>query len=37
VAGEASWILEDNHEMCTAMDKLGARQYKRYRIFERPL
>ncbi len=37
VAGEASWILEDNHEMCTAMDKLGARQYKRYRIFERLL
>ncbi|HWK89049.1 MAG TPA: GNAT family N-acetyltransferase, partial [Longimicrobium sp.] len=24
VAGEASWILEDNHEMRLAMDKLGA-------------
>jgi GNAT superfamily N-acetyltransferase len=36
-SGEASWILEDNYEMCTAMDKLGATLYKRYRVFERPL
>ncbi|MBB4636764.1 GNAT family N-acetyltransferase [Longimicrobium terrae] len=36
-AGEASWILEDNPEMCLAMDKLGASPYKRYRVFGRPL
>jgi GNAT superfamily N-acetyltransferase len=36
-AGEASWILEDNPEMCLAMDKLGAAPYKRYRVFARPL
>ena len=35
--GEASWILEDNHRMCTAMEKAGGTLYKRYRIYERPL
>ncbi|HYW13860.1 MAG TPA: GNAT family N-acetyltransferase [Longimicrobium sp.] len=34
---EGSWILEDNHEMCTALEKLGADQYKRYRVYERPV
>lgn len=34
---EGSWILEDNHEMCTALEKLGAAQYKRYRVYDRPL
>lgn len=36
-AGEASWILEDNHEMCLAMEKLGATRYKRYRVYDRVL
>jgi GNAT superfamily N-acetyltransferase len=35
--GEASWVLEDNHEMVRALERMGARAYKRYRIFERPL
>lgn len=30
---EASWILEDNFEMCQALEKLGAKPYKRYRVF----
>jgi len=34
---EGSWILEDNHEMCTALEKLGADKYKRYRVYDRVL
>ena len=32
---EGSWILEDNHEMCTALEKLGSKLYKRYRVYDR--
>lgn len=35
--GEASWILEDNWEMRRALEKMGAKPYKRYRIYEREL
>lgn len=31
---EGSWILEDNHEMRTALEKLGSVAYKRWRVFE---
>ena len=34
---EGSWILEDNHEMCTALEKLGSTLYKRYRVYDRPV
>ncbi|HEX2208358.1 MAG TPA: GNAT family N-acetyltransferase, partial [Longimicrobium sp.] len=34
---EGSWILEDNHEMCAALEKLGAESYKRYRVYDRVL
>ena len=34
---EGSWILEDNPEMCTALEKMGADAYKRYRVYERPV
>ena len=34
---EGSWILEDNHEMRTALEKLGATVNKRYRVYERGL
>lgn len=34
---EGSWILEDNHEMCTALEKIGATRYKRYRVYDRVL
>jgi hypothetical protein len=32
--GEFSWILEDNHAMNSALETLGARIYKKYRIYE---
>lgn len=35
--GEASWILEENLEMVKPLERLGARAYKRYRLYERPL
>lgn len=35
--GEFSWVLEDNYAMRNTLEKLGARVYKRYRIYERPL
>ena len=35
--GECSWILEDNHAMRSAMEKLGGRVYKTYRIYDRPI
>jgi len=34
---EGSWILEDNNEMCVALEKLGANKYKTYRVYERPV
>ncbi len=36
-AGEFSWILEDNLRMRQALDKMGARVYKTYRLYEKPL
>jgi GNAT superfamily N-acetyltransferase len=35
--GEGSWILEDNHEMRHAMEKIGCTVYKTYRVYERPI
>lgn len=35
--GEMSWILENNLPMIKALDMMGAKPYKTYRIFERPL
>jgi GNAT superfamily N-acetyltransferase len=34
---EASWILEDNHAMLRPLESMGARAYRRYRIYEKPL
>ena len=34
---EASWILESNYKMRGALEKLGARVYKTYRIYEADL
>jgi len=34
---EASWVLEDNELMNRPMRAMGARQYRRWRIYERPL
>lgn len=34
---EFSWVLEDNEMFKRAMDRLGAEQYKTYRIYEKKL
>lgn len=36
-SGEFSWILEDNTLMRTALEKLGARAYRTYRLYDVPL
>lgn len=35
--GESSWILEDNRLMCRALEKMGFRRTKTYRVYERAL
>ena len=35
--GEASWVLEDNHEMVRAIERMGGQAYKRYRMYQRKL
>ncbi len=35
--GEFSWILEDNFPMRQALEKIGCRAYKTYRIYEKPI
>ncbi len=32
---ECSWVLEDNHKMRSAIEKMGGKIYKTYRIYER--
>jgi len=34
VGGECSWILEDNDKMNAALERMGARMYRRYRLYE---
>lgn len=36
-AAELSWILENNYAMNSAIESLGAKCYKTYRIYEMPL
>jgi hypothetical protein len=36
-AAELSWVLEDNKPMRAILNSLGCREYKRYRIYEKPL
>jgi hypothetical protein len=33
--GEMGWILETNHSMNRAMEAMGGRIVKRYRVYER--
>ncbi len=35
--GELSWTLEDNHRINLGIKAMGARVYKKYRVFERAL
>jgi len=34
---ELSWVLEDNRAMCHLAENIGARPYKKYRIWEAPI
>lgn len=34
---EQSWVLEDNEKMNAALERLGGRLYRRYRLYERAL
>lgn len=34
---EASWILEENHDMRRPLERMGGTAYKTYRVFEQPL
>ncbi|MES2389641.1 MAG: hypothetical protein V4543_16675 [Bacteroidota bacterium] len=37
VKGEGSWILEDNFMMNKALENVGGKPYKRYRLFQKTL
>lgn len=37
VGGEISWTLEDNHLVNRAIESMGAKRSKTYRVFQRPL
>ncbi len=37
VAAEASWILEDNDKLNRPLTSLGAKEYRRWRIYDRPI
>ena len=34
---ECSWVLEDNRLMIQALERLGGRPYRRYRLYEKAL
>jgi GNAT superfamily N-acetyltransferase len=34
---EASWILEDNDRLNRPLERLGAKEYRRWRIYDRPI
>ncbi len=34
---EFSWVLEDNRDVNQAVERLGARKYKTYRIYQKAL
>jgi GNAT superfamily N-acetyltransferase len=37
VGAEASWILEDNEKLNKPLETLGAKEYRRWRIYDRPI
>ncbi len=37
IAGEASWILENNTLMNRALERIGGRVYRKYRLYEKTL
>lgn len=36
-AAEASWILEDNDKLNRPLESMGAKEYRRWRIYDRPV
>jgi hypothetical protein len=37
ICAEASWILEDNDRLNRPLAALGAKEYRRWRIYDRPI
>src|SRR4051812_13389073 len=37
LGGEASWILEDNYRLTRPMESMGAKVYRKWRIYDRPI
>lgn len=37
VGAEASWILEDNDKLNRPLESLGVKEYRRWRIYDRPI
>jgi hypothetical protein len=37
VGAEASWILEDNDRLNKPLEAMGAKEYRRWRIYDRPI
>lgn len=37
IGGELGWTLEDNHQINKGIERMGARRYKTYRVYERAL
>jgi GNAT superfamily N-acetyltransferase len=37
VGAEASWILEDNEKLTKPLESMGAREYRRWRIYDRAI
>ena len=37
ISGEASWILEDNDKLNRPLEAIGAKEYRRWRIYDRPV
>ena len=37
IGGEASWILEDNYAMTRPMEAMGAKVYRKWRIYDRAI
>jgi GNAT superfamily N-acetyltransferase len=37
VGAEASWILEDNDKLNRPLESFGAKEYRRWRIYDRPV
>jgi GNAT superfamily N-acetyltransferase len=36
-AAEASWVLEDNDKLNRPLESFGAKEYRRWRIYDRPV